>query len=409
MATTQAVAPAAVNTHLKSIPEHVVQDDSQSCIPFSVATAAFSGTNQVTDDIVAKSGFAGYFENVHPVQIELCISLIAESFRKLRCDLQRTKPGQKLRRIKATGHCQKQLDFCTGMLQDAGLIRSEGDELIRTDKPAPAKASKEILDQLLEEHPTVASLNNLIYLAGSQLGNIWSGRVDSVRAIIGDTNGRQYLEDVYGPAHPSKAFHMLIEDYVARLLKEVHPTETQKLQVLELGAGTGSTAKWLAPLLAASSLPVQYTFTDIGSGFVSQAARKFQEYTFMEYRAQDIEQPPPTELVGTQDVVIAVNAVHATRDIVQSLRNTRQYLKPGGVALIMEMQERLCCSDFIFGLFEGWWLFEDGREHAIAEDVFWKEAFLKAGFTHVDWTSGNLKDSGVQKVFMAINGGSAAS
>lgn len=381
-------------------------------LPSGLVTVAFAATKDQTDEIITEAGFAGYYENVHSVQVQLCVALILESFSKLRCNLARAKAGEKLRPIKAVQVVQKQLDFCYSMLEDAGLIKRNADlSYSRTSTPIPLKSSKVILDEVTHNHPGYTSLNKLIAHSGKNLAEIYAGRTDAVRAVFGSAEGREYLEDIYGPCHPSMAFHLLMKDFVTRLLdglsspnQIVHGSQKQELKILELGAGTGGTTKYLAPLLQSYlvRVPVTYTFTDLSQGLVSQAERKFQQYgTVMAYRTQDIEKPPPAEMVGSQHIVIAVNAIHATVDIVQSLKNLRQFLRPDGFALVMEVQERLCWADFVFGLFEGWWKFKDGRTHATVDARTWDKAFHDAGFGHVDWTQGSLRDSGLQRVFIA--------
>ncbi|OLN96789.1 Iterative polyketide synthase CazM 1 [Colletotrichum chlorophyti] len=400
---TTAVSQAEVVTLSYNILEDrsAASNEHPFAVPLPAVTKAFKETKQDTDRIVAEAGFAGYYHNVHERQKDLIVLLVIKAFQKLRCDIGRTKPGQKLRQVKSVPNAQKQLDFCFEMLVDAGVIRREGDHWVRTETPLPCGEPKEALHQILQDFPAYNSLNKLVALAGNNIAEIYAGRTDGVRSIFGSPEGRQYLEDIYGAAHPSKAFHKLMEDLMARFTQAIDVPHGSCLKILELGAGTGGTTKWLAPLLARSGVAAEYTFTDLAHGFIAQAARKFHEYPFMTFRTHDIEKPPPADLLGTQHIVIAVNAVHATPDMVKSLRNTRQFLRSDGFALVMEVQERLCWADFVFGLFEGWWLFKDGRKHATADALVWKDAFRAAGFGHVDWTDGNMRDSRLQRVFLA--------
>lgn len=396
-----------------SSPEKVDCTHAGLELPPGLATAAFAVTRDCTDDIITEAGFAGYYENVHSAQVQLCIAIIIESFSKLRCNLARARDGEKLRPIKAVPVVQKQLEFCYSMLEDAGLIMKNADmSYSRTKSPVPSRSSKDILNEMIHNYPGFGSLNQLVAHAGKSLAEIYAGRTDAVRAVFGSVEGREYLEDIYGPCHPSIAFHLLMKNFITRLLdglcssnKLVHESQGHtQLKILELGAGTGGTTKYLAPLLHSylAQVPVTYTFTDLSQGLVSQAERKFQQYdSVMAYQMQDIEKPPPADMVGSQHIVVAVNAIHATPDIVQSLRNVRQFLRPDGFALIMEVQERLCWADFVFGLFEGWWKFQDGRAHATVGAETWEKAFHDAGFGYVDWTRGSLRDSGLQRVFIA--------
>ncbi|OLN94037.1 Iterative polyketide synthase CazM 4 [Colletotrichum chlorophyti] len=178
----------------------------------------------------------------------------------------------------------------------------------------------------------------------------------------------------------------------------------QKLHILELGAGTGGTTKWLAPLLE-TRIPegrVEYMFTDIAGALVSQAEKSFgSSYEFMTFSTHNIESPPSAELCGNQDIVIVVNAVHATANIVHSLSNNRQLLRPKtGIVLMLEILESSCWADFIFGFFDCWWRFDDGRRHALASGGKWKQAFLEAGFASVYRTEGTCRDSGFQSQFL---------
>lgn len=378
----------------------------------STVAAAFGETKRRTDEIVAANGFAGYFERVHPEHVELCITLIIEALRKQGLDLRHARAGEALgRRIEAAAPgAQRQLDYCHGLLREAGLIRLDDDDddgaggllVSRGSAPLPAREPARVLVDAVEAHPAVGGVSRLIHHVGERLADVWSGRTDGVRVLFGTAAGRRLLGEVYGADESSQAFHRLLEDFLARLLLG----RRGGVRLLELGAGTGGTTGWLAPLLgrfrSRTSAEVRYAFTDLAGGLVSQAGRTFQRFPFMEYRVYDMEAAPPDDLAGAQDIVVAVNAVHATSDMVHSLRNARRLLRPGGLALVLEIQESVCWADFVFGLLEGWWRFDDGRTHAMASAEGWRDAFQEAGFTHVDWTNGTTRDSRLQRLFLAI-------
>ena len=371
------------------------------------ATTAFNHTKRLTDDIVAENGFSGYFANAHPEQEKLCVALITQGLLKLQCDLKTAGEGQVIERIAAVPGAQKQLEYCYRLLDDNGLIRLEGDRLVRTGSPLPSQETAVILGELIEKCPAYSSVSLLIQHTGENLTGIWTGQTDGVRVIFGTLTGKQLVEDVYGLDKTSLAFHGLLKDFLSRLLSHQPPGSMPYLRLLEVGAGTGGTTRWLAPLLrefeTRCSARIVYTFTDLAHGLVSQAARCFQRFPFMQFEMYDMETTAPDELAGTQDIIVAVNAAHATSNMVQALSNLRGFLRPGGIALVLEIQEHVCWADFIFGLFEGWWRFNDGRTHAIASPGVWRDAFEKAGFRSVDWTNGTTKDSSFQRLFMGMN------
>ncbi|POS78117.1 TOXD [Diaporthe helianthi] len=375
----------------------------------SQATEAFKTTRTLTDEIVTKNQFSGYFATAHQDQENLCVALITQGLLKLHCDLRAMRDGQAIERITAVPGAQRQLDYCYQLLIQKGLVLAQGHQLVRTAAPLPSQGPDLLLSELIQKYPAFSSVSSLIQHTGERLADIWAGKTDGVRVVFGTPEGKQLLEDVYGVDKTSLAFHGLLRDLLSRLLAPKSTASAPCLRLLEVGAGTGGTTRWLAPLLrefeTRCSADMVYTFTDLAPALVSQASRRFQRFPFMRFRAYDMETPVPDELVATQDIVVAVNAVHATSNMVQSLSNLKRLLRPGGIALVLEVQEHACWADFIFGFFEGWWRFNDGRTHATASPVVWREAFEKAGFSGVQWTDGTTRDSRFQRLFLGTTQG----
>ena len=55
-------------------------------------------------------------------------------------------------------------------------------------------------------------------------------------------------------------------------------------------------------------------------------------------------------------------------------------LRPDGILYLVELTRNLFWFDLIFGLLEGWWLFEDGRKHILADESLWKHHLDCSGF-----------------------------
>ena len=166
---------------------------------------------------------------------------------------------------------------------------------------------------------------------------------------------------------------------------------------------SAGTTKVLLPRLAKLGIPVKYTFTDLSPGFVAAARKQFKQYDFMRFQAHDIEKTPSENLIGTQHLVIASNAVHATCDLSVSTANIRKALLPGDVLLMLEMTKPVVFIDIIFGLFEGWWLFNDGRDHAISHQSRWNNVLRSVGFDEVVWTDGKRPENEIERLTLAVN------
>ena len=109
---------------------------------------------------------------------------------------------------------------------------------------------------------------------------------------------------------------------------------------------------------------------------------------------------------GTQHIIIASNAVHATHSLVESTKNIRKALRPDGFLMMLEMTKTLVWIDVIFGLLEGWWLIDDGRRHATSHLSRWEQALQSVGYGHIDWTDGNRPEVEIQRVIIAMASGS---
>lgn len=110
------------------------------------------------------------------------------------------------------------------------------------------------------------------------LVGILLGKLDGVKLIFGAEEGRELVAGLYGDSLLNKLDYKLMEDFVTRLASKV-PRNGGPLKILEMGAGTGSTTKYLVPLLAKLQVPVEYTFTDLAPSFVAAARKKFKTYS----------------------------------------------------------------------------------------------------------------------------------
>ncbi|KAF2158340.1 hypothetical protein M409DRAFT_71690 [Zasmidium cellare ATCC 36951] len=159
------------------------------------------------------------------------------------------------------------------------------------------------------------------------------------------------------------------------------------LRVLEVGGGTASAT---LPLLQAMShegnpLVAQYDFTDISTAFFPAATKKLAEYShIVDCKAFDLQELPETQdfELGSYDIVIACNVVHATPSIATSLEHLRQLLRPGGTLILMEITKLEPFYNLIFGSLSGWWAgASEGRvTSAILSENEWKQTLEKQGF-----------------------------
>ena len=121
-------------------------------------------------------------------------------------------------------------------------------------------------------------------------------------------------------------------------------------------------------------------FTDVSPLFLTRARDEFREYPFASFELLDIEKPPVAQGFSEQsfDVIIAANALHATRDLRETLGNAASLLAPGGLLILLEGTGRQRWVDLTFGLTEGWWRFDDTTlrpDYALISAEQWKSLF----------------------------------
>lgn len=374
-------------------------------LPSSKVLEAFGETKLLTDQFIADYRCADYVDTVMPAQTQMCIALTVEAFEQLGCSLKGAEPGQKLGRITYLPQHGLLVDYLYRMLEkEARLINVDGEQITRTAISAPSKSSKEVLEDLLASCPDHSCANKLTYFAGANLMQVLTGKTDGIKLIFGSEEGRELVSGLYGDWPLNRLFYKMMEDFFTRLVSKL-PMHEGPLKILEMGAGTGGTTKWLVPLLASLNVPIEYTFTDLAPSFVAAARKKFKPYPFMKFRTHDIEKPPADDLVNTQHVVVASNAVHATHSLTSSTMNIRKFLRPDGFLMMLEMTGTLYWVDMIFGLFEGWWLFDDGRTHAVTSESRWERDLTSVGYGHVDWTDGARPENKVERFFIALASG----
>jgi acyl transferase domain-containing protein/SAM-dependent methyltransferase len=156
-------------------------------------------------------------------------------------------------------------------------------------------------------------------------------------------------------------------------------------RVMEIGAGTGATSSLLLPLLNPDRS--EYVFTDVSDLFLKRARERFGAFPFARFATFDLEKEIESQGFTPHafDAVVAVNAVHAVRDLDGSLRRISRLLRPGGILVLIEVTRHHGWFDFTTGLIEGWQHFADElrRDHPLLSPVQWQAALLERGFAEV--------------------------
>ncbi|KAH5755460.1 hypothetical protein HBI88_210740 [Parastagonospora nodorum] len=237
---------------------------------------------------------------------------------------------------------------------------------------------------LLNEVRTSDAQGELICIMGEHIVDILRGNIEPLEIMLTDGRLTRHYEADVTNAHLSKVLGHLTE-----YLADLEPNQ----RILEIGGGTAGTT---LPVIEGLSrgrdelAVLDYTFTDISSGFFEMARKKLSDWSQrITYKKLDITQDPNSQGFEQQDydVVIAANVLHATADMVKTMTHVRSLLKPGGKLILLEAM-RHPASVLPFSLLPGWWEAEDKyRDHEVGPMMpanVWNQLLLDSGFSGVD-------------------------
>jgi acyl transferase domain-containing protein len=185
------------------------------------------------------------------------------------------------------------------------------------------------------------------------------------------------------------------------------------LEVLEIGAGTGSFTEHILDAFSSSAIRPEarcksYMYTDVSPAFFEKAREKFDKYTHqMAFAVLDIEQDPVSQGFVERgfDVVSASNVLHVTKDLDTTLQNIRRLLKKGGKLILHEyiVPEDIEVG-FVFGLLPGWWpSSEEARKMSpLCTERSWDELLRKNGFSGAEIIIPDFCDSESHRMSIMI-------
>ena len=221
-------------------------------------------------------------------------------------------------------------------------------------KPGPMKQELEAL------YPDFSGLIGLLDHCAMNYDKALSGDVEAIGILYPDGKP-DLLDQSFSNTIPyscGAVYIRLLREVISQVLLQ---GSKEKLRFMEVGAGLGTLTKAIAPVLHGKVL--EYSFTDLGKSFLIRAERDAKRYglDWMKFGLFDISQPaePQGYTLGTYDVILGFNVIHATPRISETIGNLKQLLTPNGILCLIEAVEAHRIDNLIWGLAEGWWYFDD--------------------------------------------------
>ncbi|MED1663357.1 SDR family NAD(P)-dependent oxidoreductase [Brevibacillus laterosporus] len=227
------------------------------------------------------------------------------------------------------------------------------------------------------------------------LSDILLGKVRSTD-ILFPNSSMELVEGVYKNNSLSDYYNELLADTVVAYVQErIKQDSSVRIRILEIGAGTGGTSAMVFTKMKPYQVYMeQYCYTDLSKSFFFHAERAYAEQNpYVTFQVFDVEKPLTQQgiHVGEYDIVIAANALHATKNIQRTLRNAKAALRKNGLLLLNELTGKSLFSHVTFGLLEGWWLYEDAGLRVPGcpglSSKTWRKVLEREGFHSVFFPS----------------------
>ncbi|TGJ87742.1 hypothetical protein E0Z10_g1069 [Xylaria hypoxylon] len=364
------------------------------------AASAFQETRLGYDQLAEGTKALGFWSEAYPHQARLVLAYVVESFANLGCVLKLLQPGDPIPQVKTLNRHSRLVLQLYYILEDGKLITATNGGFVRSDTAIDEASAESIYQELVGLYPQHDVVNKLVRSVGSRLAPCLTGDQDGLQVVFGDRETKKTLEAMYEFWPLLRTPTLLLGDFLLKAF--TNATGGGKFRILEVGAGTGGTTRYITNHLKNHGIPFEYVFTDISSSLVAAARKQFQGVEGMTFEVLDIEKPIKTEHEGAFHCIIATNCIHATRNLEISLSHLRKMIREDGALTLIEITKNMFWLDIVVGLFEGWWLSEDGRSHALVDEIYWERVMKKAGFSEVLWSDGATPESKTVRVIGAF-------
>ncbi|KAK8054708.1 Methylphloroacetophenone synthase [Apiospora phragmitis] len=382
--------------------------------PAISALEAFQKTRMNFDRRAEMTQAVGFWDKAYPYQARLVLAYVVEAFAELGCSMKQLRSGEVAPQIKIVGNHKRLVRQLWRVLEDGGLVTmstspsgADREEFIRTDRPVDPAEAESIYHSIIDLYPQHAMVNRLVRAAGSQMAACLRGDKVGMQVLFGDRDVKKMLQEFYEHWPLLRTATLALGDFLSEAFSSATAAtggrSGGKFRILEIGGGTGGTTRHIVERLRSRGVNFDYVFTDVSASLVHSMARQCKDVPELSFDVLDVEQPPKPEYAGAFHCVIATNCIHATRDLEASLRNVRPLLREkDGVLALVEVTRNMFWFDVVFGLFDGWWLYDDGRAHAVVDERHWERRLKAAGFEAVAWSDGDTPESKSVRVIAAF-------
>ena len=268
------------------------------------------------------------------------------------------------------------------VLVERGYLQQDG-AVFSHLAPSSTDTAQALLKEVRVRWADKPKVIDLVERCGVNLVSVLRGEKEPLELFQGLLYDFDEAEDdnIEFPWH---TYYNSILRAIAKQIIDSLPSSTH-LRVLEIGGGQGLATRELLPVLPSEQ--TSYTFTDVGATALNRCKKQFSAYPFIDYRFLDIERSPTEQGYESHsfDLVVAVNVLHVTKNIAETLQHVRSLLAPNGLLVMWEITEAALDFDITWGLLMNPLEDEErSRGNPFLSKQQWQEALLRNGFVEVE-------------------------
>lgn len=242
---------------------------------------------------------------------------------------------------------------------------------------------KQKLEQLKVEMPDGYELMKLLVYCTEQYLEVFRGKKTGSQVLY-PKGSYELLKGIKSNGTAETIYCKLAAEAVEKLI----PVCDRTVTLLEIGAGTGELTDEVLKLLG--NRRIKYYFTDIGASFLADYKKKLPDYMKdkVEFLKIDITRSLEMQKINSEsvDIILGVNVIQATNNIMESMNNLLSVLKPGGILCMVQLYRIHNLQEMIFGLSPGWWNYKDDpmqREKPYFSYEGWVRFWEKCGIKNI--------------------------
>ena len=247
-------------------------------------------------------------------------------------------------------------------------------------------------NRIMETYSSICPQMRLLGVCLENLEKVMKGKILATEVIFPNTS-MELVDGIYkgneAVDNVNKIAELSIIKYIESKINDLKPGE--KIEILEIGSGTGGTSSGVLRQISKWSEKIEYNYTDISLGFINYGKRKYgNDYDFMKFDLLDIEKDVKSQGFesGKFDIVLAANVIHATKNLNNTLKNVKYLLKRNGWFVLNEATQKQDFLTLTFGLTSGWWLYEDEENRLknapLLDTKLWTRILEENGFVNVN-------------------------